>query len=766
MRRSTCLTLVAGSATALWAGLASAQCEMPWFEPRVLDVGSVIGAFDTDGDGLAEAVASDRDGMAVWGLAQGPAPVELTRFFHTPVNSPVSADFNGDGAPDIAAITDDFQAVRVFLYAGGTWSELANIGVDAQSIFVIDHLGDGDPDLFIIDGDGAGRVLSNPGDGSLTDIGVVVPGQLTRATPARLTPDARTDLYLSFGSTSAESAVYLQQADGSFLPGPPPDLSPHLLADVNNDGLDDILINAAPTLVAYTAVGDGSFAGATTLIAADLYPEFAADFDGDGDTDLVCYENTPGAFAVYRNQNGQFAGRGQVLPDFSTPDSLRSADIDTDGLPELFGNLRSGVAILRNRGDCTFRLPHSRFIDEDLIAPLARRMTTGDLDGDGDLDAVILAGNLEGAAVVMRNESNGAFTAVLAEVGADGEEGYEAPVLADFDGDGDPDIAFWVDELIVILENTPDGSFSTRHDIPAGQALLGLPLLASDFDRNGLPDLLYPPTVIGESPTMLLNQGGWSFAAQPLAADPYPAIRALTDLTGDGIPDLVGTNRQIAGGELGVMPGRADGTFGAPIASDLINPFGAFVFPGDFDGDGARDLLVAPSTGNRVHLLLGAGEGGFTDAGEVATYASPRGIGVADYNGDGIDDFVAGSQTDGSVGLHLAAGGGAFAEPILLPLNNSVTAAPGDFNGDGALDILVLGNRGQSGPGVITSLLNQCGPDTCPVDLNADRFLNSADVIAYLGLWASGSARADWNHDGSINTTDLVAFLNDWTAGC
>src|SRR5690606_6151919 len=143
--------------------------------------------------------------------------------------------------------------------------------------------------------------------------------------------------------------------------------------------------------------------------------------DADGDTDLVCHDDTLNTLKVYRNQHGVFTPRDQTLPDLYAPDNLHAADIDSDGLPDLFGNLRSGVAILRNRGDCSFRLPHTTLLSNILNDSAARRMTTGDLDGDGDLDAVVLAGSSEGAAVVLRNQSNGVFTALIAEAGADGE---------------------------------------------------------------------------------------------------------------------------------------------------------------------------------------------------------------------------------------------------------------------------------------------------------------------------------------------------------
>ncbi|MBK7406200.1 MAG: VCBS repeat-containing protein [Phycisphaerales bacterium] len=745
------------------SSVAGAQCDQPWFEPRALYRSTPVAAIDADGAGLLEIVARDNAGLAVWTLDQGPIP-QRSPIFDGGVDEALAADFDGDGDTDIAAITDSRQMVRVFTHEAGAWTETATIAIQADGMVALDHLGDGDTDLLVIDHTGEAHILVNPGNGALSDLGVVISGSIHDAQAARINADALDDLYLSFGSTADDSAVYLQQGDGTFIPGPPPGVRPDLLADMNHDGVVDILVNANGVLEWRPALGDGSFANATTLIAADLDPGFAGDLDGDGDTDILG-TNADNQAVVYRNLGSNaFEPVGQVLPASGSYVAMFAADIDGDGALDLFTSESSDAIVLRGNGNCSFLVPPAA----DLPAPLSvRRMTTGDLDHDGDTDAVLLTappGGEAGVAIYL-NDGSGNFSLLRTESGADGADGYEPPVLADLDHDGDTDIAFWVDGRVVMLENTPDGQFSARHEVAAGQTFLGAPLLSADLDRNGLPDLIYPPSSVGEHATVLLNQGGWDFVGQALDTDPYPVPRALLDLTGDGIEDLVATNSGITGGELGVLPGHGDATFGAPIVSDLINQRDAFFFPGDFNGDGRTDLLSIPSSGPSIALLSGDGAGGFTDLGEVARYSSPRGIGVADFNEDGFDDFVAGSQTTGSVDLTLSDGDGTFSEPITLAVDSSLTAATAQLDGRGGIDILIAHNR-DTASGTLTTLLNQCGPYPCPVDLNHDGRADTLDFVRFLNLWAGDSSAADWDQNGRIDTRDLVAFLNEWVGGC
>jgi hypothetical protein len=127
---------------------------------------------------------------------------------------------------------------------------------------------------------------------------------------------------------------------------------------------------------------------------------------------------------------------------------------------------------------------------------------------------------------------------------------------------------------------------------------------------------------------------------------------------------------------------------------------------GDFNGDGAVDMLIQDGTSASVTLWANNGNGVFTNAGQAVApvtslqinYASFR---VADFDNDGDLDLyqrIPGSSND----LYLANNGSGQFTVGNLPLIDSGTTSHnsiqiGDFNNDGAVDILTQeGNTGTS----------------------------------------------------------------------
>src|SRR5215472_12051893 len=100
------------------------------------------------------------------------------------------------------------------------------------------------------------------------------------------------------------------------------------------------------------------------------------------------------------------------------------------------------------------------------------------------------------------------------------------------------------------------------------------------------------------------------------------------DFNNDGILDLVTAN---ANGTVSVFPGRADGTFAAPITTTTGRQPNDLAL-GDFNKDGKLDVAVSNVDSNTVQILLGNGDGTFTLGDTILLDQVPASITASDFN--------------------------------------------------------------------------------------------------------------------------------------
>jgi hypothetical protein len=166
-------------------------------------------------------------------------------------------------------------------------------------------------------------------------------------------------------------------------------------------------------------------------------------------------------------------------------------------------------------------------------------------------------------------------------------------------------------------------------------------------------------------------------------------LTAVDDVTGDGVPDLIGINenqQQLLRTKLIILPGNGSGGFGAPNIIDMPPGFQIFSFLiGDFDGDNLKDILISffsPSGLDQVYR--NNGNGTFTT---FPAQTAPGNIWLyfQDINADGKGDLI--SVVNNAIRYHLGNGNGSFQGPVVFANGNGAFA--GDFNGDGKVDFLV-----------------------------------------------------------------------------
>ena len=258
-----------------------------------------------------------------------------------------------------------------------------------------------------------------------------------------------------------------------------------------------------------------------------------------------------------------------------------------------------------------------------------------DLDGDGRLDAAV-ASQASGDVSVFLGQPAGRFSEVAGSPFAAGPNPNDLAV-ADFDGDGAPDLALAnhdSDRVTVLLARA--GAW-----VPAagGPLIVGVRphphgIAAGDLDGDGRTDLALDSWE-DDAVHVFWGDGAGGFHAGPVLRvgdHPYHKVR-LADVDASGTPDVLTAN--LRGGDVSVLLGDGQGGFapapGSPFAAGDA-PFA--VAAGDFNGDGAADLAVTSSASNSTGrgrdgliLLRGDGRGSFAPfGGSVVNVAWPSGV--------------------------------------------------------------------------------------------------------------------------------------------
>jgi hypothetical protein len=318
-------------------------------------------------------------------------------------------------------------------------------------------------------------------------------------------------------------------------------------------------------------------------------------------------------------------------------------------------------------------------------------------------------------------------------------------VVADFNGDGKPDIATANRDAstVSILVNNGDGTFQKHVDYATGKS--PAQVVAGDFNNDGKVDLAVASGY--NSISILLGNGDGTFGQRIDTLLQGAGSLSAFDLNNDGKLDLVVGPADVS------LLGNGDGTFQAPIAFhlyyggtlsyvlvtqlnglDLVGVMNDF-FPykieelaaegggtwlnysewytnqpakhgqlaaGDINGDHLGDIAAAWFGENAVFLCLSNSDGILNCGNIYKVGMGPIGIALADLTGNNLLDVV--TANSGSNNISFLRGHGDY---TLGPLTNyAVGKVPqsvgvADFDGNGRQDLAVA----NSGDGTVTTLL-------------------------------------------------------------
>jgi hypothetical protein len=336
------------------------------------------------------------------------------------------------------------------------------------------------------------------------------------------------------------------------------------------------------------------------------------------------------------------AGMAVVVAFVGITASSAVGGVDQDGNADLvFVNYANGDFEENCLGDGTGVLVCSDFnVDDDPT----QGMATGDVNGDGYMDVVLVADH--GEAKVCPNDGTGSFP-TCTDFGVPSSGGFDA-ALADTDGDGDLDVIMAKIGINQVCFNDGSGAFTSCSDIDTG-----------DIDRF------------------------FSFAVD------------TDDLNGDGHVDAVFSNND--GQPHRVCAGDGAGGFTCTdVASELGRTFSSVAL-GHVDADTNLDVVFGDGAENRV--CLGDGLGNFTGCHDVeASPVTGRSEDVAlDFvNGDSFLDAVF-AVADGNSRYCLGDGTSNFTCSNIPVTGAGVNAvATGYIDGGGALDLVFADSLGDN----------------------------------------------------------------------
>jgi len=350
------------------------------------------------------------------------------------------------------------------------------------------------------------------------------------------------------------------------------------------------------------------------------------DLDGDGHQDLVvssndpysseCLEATPpGEVSVLIGKgDGIFQPAVNYNSGGAWAESVAIGDVNGDEHPDLVvANCKTDaageVSILFGNGDGTFQ-PAVSYSSGGYFP---KSVAIADVDGDGDVDLIVAnacqstcqLGNGAGNVSVLLGNGDGTFQPSVSY--SLGGSGGASVVVADVNGDGHPDLIVahmclsgcLVAGQVSVLLGNGDGTFQPA--VGYGAALAETLVAVTDLNGDGHPDLVVADT--GGSPessvSVLLGKGDGTFQAPVSYGSGGACVTsvAAADLNGDGNPDVAVANcfsdRKRETGRVGVLVGNGDGTLQKAVSYNSDGYWPLSIAIGDLNGDTRPDLVVA-----------------------------------------------------------------------------------------------------------------------------------------------------------------------------
>jgi tetratricopeptide (TPR) repeat protein len=356
------------------------------------------------------------------------------------------------------------------------------------------------------------------------------------------------------------------------------------------------------------------------------------DYDGDGMIDVLLTDRgKTGGLTLYHNLgNGKFEDvtAKALLNPLLHARSCAVGDYDNDGAADLAVGFGSYVLLLHNEKNGTFKdvtesaglkKPQLNSLPDPTLGDIGG-LTFVDFDHDGDLDLYVAVDTApsdwsetspsakKSGSIMWRNNGDGTFTDVTDSRGLAGPRRATSAIGTDFNNDRAVDIVVTGDDKSPwIFQNPREGLFPVLKPWSTAVPATTVGVVVLDFSHDGWMDVAFSLSGAPGISIWQNFQGTFDQGAFPKTDWKKAYGIAAIDYDNDGWADLVAVGETKDGkGEIRLfrnlgLDGWKDVT--ADVGLDKIQlKEPRAIITGDYDNDGAVDLLITQNHGSAVLL--------------------------------------------------------------------------------------------------------------------------------------------------------------------
>jgi uncharacterized repeat protein (TIGR01451 family) len=727
---------------------------------------SWIVAGDLNGDGKTDLVTANYGGSGgsisvLLGKGDGTFRAAVTYPIATNGDSALAVvigDFNNDGKPDVAVVTNG----GIFLFPGngdGTFGAPQPVVLSNSyaytGLVAADFNGDGNLDLVTINA-GAVVLLAGNGDGTFQPGVTLTPSGSSYQTvlTADMNGDGKPDLLAFTDYNSSSVNVLLGNGDGTFQTAiatnvPNGGVTSFAVGDFNGDGKMDLVAVYWPSASVFLGNGDGTFKAPIQSSMGPAAGSFtiAGDFNGDGKLDIAYAGYYTGAITIAFGNGDGTLQLGPTLPTDAYNNTVALGEFNGDGIPD-FAVANSGASTVdvfqgaRISGLSIASTHEGRFIAGQ-GGTYSLTVTNSQFAGTS---AAVTATDTLPAGLTAASISGQGWACTVSPLSCTRSDALTS-------GRSYPAITLTVNVSASLQPSVIENGVSVTTGSITGAAGDATTIVSpTTTTLTASPS----PSALGQSVNLTATVSGGATGSVMFLSNGVPLGSALivgsqagirTYMLPAGLLSLVASYSGdathglsvSAGTSYAVLPSQTSG-FG-PVATYTTGAGPVQIAAGDFNNDGNMDLVTANSTANAVSVLLGRGDGTFGAKTDYAAGTKPIAVLVSDFNNDGWPDIAVANSGSNNISILLGNGNGTF-QPAL---NISVASAPSslaasDFNGDGKVDLAVFSNNYSGGMAILLG--------------NGDGTFQTGTNGNYSG---AAGAVGDFNGDGKM---DIVTTSN------